>query len=261
MRKFAFILFIALSSAIMSAQTPGVIKFMGIPVDGKQSTFASKLRAKGFNYNVFTKGYEGEFNGTGVDVFLHTTHKRVDMVQVNFPDMKEKGVKSEFNSLLVQYRNTGRYYDFFNQPIPDNEDISAGLSYRNKKYEAAFYYFDNDRTLSASKGALISMFEAILPREEIAALKEDRGDNVLTLSDIGPATDTEKFKAALQSSVLILSDVMGPEEAQCFVEDFKWRLRSLADGVVRVTIDGKWSDFHIVLYYENFHNQPHGEDL
>lgn len=85
MKKTLLIAILALFSTVCVAQGGGPLKFLGIPIDGTEAQFVSKLKAKGFTYSTLTEGYKGQFNGKSVDVYIHTNHNLVDRVYVAFP--------------------------------------------------------------------------------------------------------------------------------------------------------------------------------
>ena len=52
-----------------------------------------------------------------------------------------------------------------------------------------------------------------------------------------------------------------PEEALRFLATFMDGMKSLADGSVWFMIHEHYGRYQIGLYYDNLHNQAHGEDL
>lgn len=85
MKKSLAITLLVLISAICFAQDDGALKFLGIPIDGTEAQFVSRLKTKGFTYNSVSQSYKGQFNGYNVDVYIHTNHDLVDRVYVAFP--------------------------------------------------------------------------------------------------------------------------------------------------------------------------------
>lgn len=169
MKKTLLIAILALFSTVCVAQGGGPLKFLGIPIDGTEAQFVSKLKAKGFTYSALTEGYKGQFNGKSVDVYIHTNHNLVDRVYVAFPYTNEDGIKSEFNRLLGQFKDNAKYM-------------------------------------------------ALVMNEEIP--------------------EDDRFVATCMDG-----------------------MRSLADGDVWFMIHERYGRYQIGLYYDNLHNQAHGEDL
>lgn len=99
----------ALVSLFCHAQNAVGIKFLGIPIDGSKEQFVQKLKAKDFTYSSLYESYKGQFNGKPVDVYIHTNHNLVDRVYVAFPYSTEEGIRTEFNRLLNQFKDNGKY--------------------------------------------------------------------------------------------------------------------------------------------------------
>ena len=51
MKKTLLIALLTLLSAVCFGQNGGPLKFLGIPIDGTEAQFVSKLKTKGFSYN------------------------------------------------------------------------------------------------------------------------------------------------------------------------------------------------------------------
>ena len=159
MKKALLIALLTLLSAVCFAQEGGPLKFLGIPIDGPKAQFVEKLKAKGFTYSTLSEGYKGQFNGKPVDVYIHTNHNLVDRVYVAFPYTTEEGIRTEFNRLLGQFENTGKYEDFgMNEEILEGEDISYEITVKNKRYQASFCYYDADRDRIALMNAVVDKF-------------------------------------------------------------------------------------------------------
>ena len=58
-----------------------------------------------------------------------------------------------------------------------------------------------------------------------------------------------------------LKPVFDPERAVKFLAAFMEGMSSLADGEVWFMIHERYGRYQIGLYYDNLHNQAHGEDL
>ena len=79
-------LFIILAAAVVAvsamAQEVYPTKFLGIPIDGTKEEMIHKIQAKGFVYDREHDCLEGQFNGTGVNVFVVTNGNKVWRVMV-----------------------------------------------------------------------------------------------------------------------------------------------------------------------------------
>lgn len=123
-----------------------VTQFLGIPVEGSKSEIIQKLKDKGFTSNLYKKDIlEGEFNGVEVNLHIVTNNNKVYRIMVaGVNKLSETEVRIRFNNLLKQFNSNKKYF-----PIPDttlakymiqdDEDISYGLTIKNKRYEAVFY--------------------------------------------------------------------------------------------------------------------------
>lgn len=234
-------------------QGNGSIKFLGIPIDGTESQFISKLRNKGFVYSPACKSYKGQFNGQNVDVLIHTNHNLVDRVYVAFPFTTAENIRIEFNTLLSQFKTNSKYLDLsMNEQIPDNEDISYQIAVNKKRYQATFYYFNPDMDSLSFASALIDKCDGILPSEDISKWKES-----IVLSEEEQELQANQIIAQLQDSKGNIDE----DKALLFITTLINGAKSLADGEVWFMIHENYGRYCIGLYYDNLHNQAHGEDL
>lgn len=263
MKKTLLIALLALFSAVCFAQDGGPLKFLGIPIDGTEAQFAAKLKAKGFTYSSLTEGYKGQFNGKSVDVYIHTNHNLVDRVYVAFPYTSEEGIRTEFNRLLGQFKNTGKYADLsMNEEIPEEDDISYEISVKNKRYQASFCYYDADRDRVAFMNALMDKFSEFFTAEQLAKLKEYAIKAMDAPQDQQEALEAEMM-AEMQKMGLGQDENVepDPEKVYKFLATLMDGMSSLADGSVWFMIHENYGQYQIGLYYDNLHNQAHGEDL
>ena len=262
MKKTLLIAYLLLLSAFCFAQG-GPLKFLGIPIDGAEAQFVAKLKAKGFTYSAFTEGYKGQFNGKNVDVFTHANHNLLDRVYVAFPYTNEDGIKTEFNRLLGQFKDNGKYLDLvMNEEIPEGDDISYEITVRNKRYQASFCYYDEDRDRVAFVNALMDKVSEFFSEEQLTKLKEF----AIKIID-GPQDKQEALQEEIMTEMKkmgVLQDENGePDSGKAFrfLATYLDGLRSLADGEVWFMIHEHYGRYQIGLYYDNLHNQAHGEDL
>lgn len=263
MKKTLIITLFTIISLICSGQDGGPLKFLGIPIDGTEAQFVSKLKNKGFTYNTLTEGYKGQFNGKPVDVYIHTNHNVVDRVYVAFPYTTEESIRNEFNRLLGQFQNTEKYMDLvMNEEIPESEDISYEITVNNKRYQASLSYFDPNRDPVAFMDALLDKFSEFFSDEQIAKLKEYIEKTIDAPEDQREALQSEMM--AEMHKMWMRQDENGTpdeEEAFRFITTFLDGMRELADGEVWFMIHEHYGRYQIGLYYDNLHNQAHGEDL
>lgn len=139
MKKIICLFFAVLFSAGLYAQE-GVIKFLGIPVDGTKEEMFQKLKSKGFTYNQRLKALEGEFNGEQVSIQVQTQKNKVWRLILEDKNSRSKGqIKIRFNRLVGQFENNSKYTPYKeSQTIDENEDISHEISVQDKQYQALF---------------------------------------------------------------------------------------------------------------------------
>ncbi len=143
--KFVLFFVMTMVTATLYAQKD-VTQFLGIPIDGYKSEMIQKLKSKGFTINPHKADVlDGEFNGTDVNIFVGTNNNKVWRIAImDANDMSEENIKIRFNNLLQQFQNNKNYLPssdsaILKYTIPENEDISYGLTVNKKRYQAVFY--------------------------------------------------------------------------------------------------------------------------
>ena len=139
--KKIFVIFMLFIISITGYAEKDVVKFLGIPVDGSKKELEKRLIAKGFKKNLYEKNVlEGKFNGKDVFVGIGTNNDKVYRIGViDQVPQNEENIKINFNKLLEQFKNNGRYIVLDDYRIPEKEDISYEMIVKNKCYEAVFY--------------------------------------------------------------------------------------------------------------------------
>ena len=139
--KKIFVIFMLFIISITGYAEKDVVKFLGIPVDGSKKELEKRLIAKGFKKNLYEKNVlEGKFNGKDVFVGIGTNNDKVYRIGViDQVPQNEENIKINFNKLLEQFKNNGRYIVLDDYRIPEKEDISYEMIVKNKRYEAVFY--------------------------------------------------------------------------------------------------------------------------
>ena len=144
MKRFLVTFLFVLATIVSIAQDNNTIKFLGIPIDGTKKEMISKLQAKGYEYDAFSDGLFGEFNGTDVIIFIHTVNNRVwriCIVDANVND-DEANIKIRYNNLFKQLSSNGKYKILDGRTLGEEEDISYEMTVHKKRYDAAFTFKD-----------------------------------------------------------------------------------------------------------------------
>ncbi len=266
MKKALFTALLSLITIIAFGQNSnsGPIKFLGIPIDGTESQFVAKLRSKGFTYNSLCECYKGQFNGSLVEVYIHTNHNVVDRVYVAFPYTTEENIRIDFNTLLNQFRENKKYRDLsLNTEIPEDEDISYEITANNKRYQASFSYFDGDRDKAEFIDKLVDGYSEFFTNEELDSLRENI-KQLFGASEENQNEAIQKLNEEIQKTEYIKTAENAEEASEKFQRlmlSTMYTMASLADGDVWFMIHEHYGKYQIGLYYDNMHNQAHGEDL
>ena len=228
--KRLVIAIVALLTCAMS-YGQGTIKFLGIPVDGRESEMVFKLKQKGFKMDTDGKCLVGTFNGKPSYVYIHTNNRKVDRVMVADQRPTTKGqIRIQYNNLLEQFKNNDKYLSIGNDPIPDDEDIAYEITVHDKDYSAHFYLnpfcdeFADDEYL-----------------DKLGAMAEEE---VLQLIKDGELEDPTEEKATALLQVTMIKKA---------VEN--------SPGVVWFKIAEHLGEYYLAIFYDNYANQAHGEDL
>ena len=149
-----------------------------------------------------------------------------------------------------------------NEEIPAEEDISYEMSVKNKRYQASFTYIDGDRDPAVFIDSLVDYLSEFFSEVDRAMLKEEL-KRIIEL----PEEEREAAQAALIAKMQGISMGGTSEEEVDSGRAFRAMLtfldgmKSLADGSVWFMIHEHYGRYNIGLYYDNLHNQAHGEDL
>lgn len=223
--------FLLMTSLFVSAQKD-VTTFLGIPVDGYKSEMKKKLIAKGFTPTK-VRGYdylEGEFNGTKVDVYIATNNNKVYRIMLADKNtLDEANIKIRFNNLVGQFERNSRYsspMEIEDQRISDEEDISYGMTVKNKIYEASFFQKPDDSKID-SVALRNNILEAIYEK--------------YTPEEIQNATDEMK-RDIMISTLAVMEELLRKK-------------------VVWFRIEQYYNKYYISMYYDNVYNQANGDDL
>ncbi|MBQ8423364.1 MAG: hypothetical protein IJY36_03770 [Coprobacter sp.] len=221
LRKLSAVMLLCLFCTSIYAQND-VTKFLGIPVDGTKSEMIKKLKSKGFVYNEYLDEFEGEFNGTDVQLSIVTNNNKVWRICVfDKYGRDEAQIKLRFNTLCKQFQNNGKYICLTDQSIPDDEDISDQMLLNSKKYNATFSQIPAD-TATLKKNVEEYLYSKYrYTKEDLENLSEER-----------------------QAEIGI--DLL---------------LKFISKREVWFTIIEEYNKYRILMYYDNKYNEASGEDL
>lgn len=227
MKKLALIITTLLLSVSVFAQQD-VTKFLGIPIDGFKPEMIKKLKAKGYTEHSYKPDVlVGEFNGRDVEISVVTNNNKVYRIFVQDAySVSEYDIKLRYNKLCEQFENNKRYISFATegQAIPDDEDISDEMLIRDKRYEAVYFQTPEQLDTAAVQAKLREKLLVKYSEEQLA----------------NPTAEMEE--EFLKASFEIAFDI--------FEKKSVW-----------FTIDKTGSQYRILMYYDNKHNQANGEDL
>ena len=223
-----FLIAILLAPIMLFAQKD-VTTFLGIPVDGYKAEMKKKLISKGFTPKVIdgTDVFEGEFNGTDVNVYIVTNNNKVYRIMVcDANTLDEANIKIRFNRLVSQFERNKRYTGTENQAIPENEDISYEMIAHNKIYEAIFYQVPD--TTKTDYKSIISDIQS--------DLLSSYSENQLT-------NPTEDIKQVIETAAMLR------------ILDYATKKP------VWFRIEKLYGKYFIAMFYDNEYNHADGEDL
>lgn len=144
MKKTLFSIILLIFSITLNAQKE-VTQFLGISVDGSKSAIVQRLKAKGFTTSPIDKDIlVGKFNGADVHLYIVTNGGKVCRIMVSdINSVNETDIRIRFNNLCHQFQNNTKYLPAsLSSPdyqLPDNENISYGITIEKKRYEASYY--------------------------------------------------------------------------------------------------------------------------
>lgn len=258
MKRILFATLLALFCIVSYSQNKtGVLKFLGIPVDGSEARFGAQLVKKGFKHITAYDYYEGQFNGRDVKVYIHTNRNLVDRVMVAFPSTSETNIRIEFNNLLSQFERGGKYVSSMsNEEIPEDEDISYEMTVHSKRYQASFTYIDPEKDKATETVALFDKLYKFLPDNSKKAMDY----YISCLSDstvVDVQAEYEKMQAIIRKDIV----ENAPDKVESYIKAFLEYVDSLADGSVWYMISDLYGKYYIALFYDNLHNRSNGGDL
>ena len=229
-KKILTTLTLTLATIVAVAQTPAQFKFLGVPVDGKKSSFIIQLIQKGFKYDVKEDMLTGKFNGMESNIMVSENDGKVDRVYViDENGCDEAQIRIRYNTLLQQFKSNEKYLELDeNQPLPDDEDISYEMTAHSKTYEATFYF------------------------NPIYGWTDE--DNMKMAANLRAELDAQiesgEYKDPTEEKTTQILQAMAAH-----------KLLGMLDGQVWFRIVKRYGDYYIAMYYDNLKNRPNGEDL
>lgn len=225
-RVFALISCVLLWVSSLFAQEKDVTKFLGIPVDGFKSEMIEKLKAKGYKYNSIRDILEGEFNGRDVYISVVTNNNKVYRIAVfDQYGVSETDIKIRYNTLCGQFENNQKYFSIGeSQALSQSEDISYGMTVKNKRYEASYYQLPVGTDSEMIKNKVYKHFQTIYP-----GLTEENVTEGIT--------------------------------KEMILYTYKEYVMPCQNKSVWFMIGGDAGNYKILMYYDNKYNQANGEDL
>ena len=227
MKKMLSLTVLVIFSVTMFAQQRDVTKFLGIPIDGTKTEMIQKLKAKGYRWNTYKECLEGEFNGKDVEISVVTNNNKVYRIAVmDATYLNETDIRIRFNTLCKQFSNNEKYISLSDYTIDEDENISYGISIKNKRYQGSFYQVSTleDFGKEIMKDSLeIFKYYAKngIARDNIANLSEEQNRTILT----------------------------------------GYLLEKLEKKNVWFMIDEVYGNYRIIMFYDNGYNAPNGDDL
>lgn len=257
MKKIICLVYFALFSIASLAQNSGKLEFLGIPIDGSPKRFATRLKNKGFTEYGILDGYYGQFNGRAVDVYIHTNKNKVDRVYVSFPYESEDDVRFSYNRLLSQFQASPKYVEAtINPEIEDEDDISYEIKTNKERFESSFCFFNPDRTPAEISTQLYNTVTRLLPNDG-----DKRVCEVISYYLELAKEERNEFYSMLLREIVKYVNVDDRERIYLIMESYFAAMKEIADGLVWFMIHADDDKYKIGLYYDNPHNQAHGEDL
>ena len=235
-RILSFAVLLMLSIASFAQQE--VTKFMGIPVDGFKKDMIQKLEAKGFEYDKVNGYLTGEFNGDEVMVFIKTNNNKVWRIAlVDKLERDEGQIKIRYNNLCHQFQKNKKYsYILDESPIiPDDEQISYEMTVNKKQYQAVFCQKQSNANDSILMAAEI--------QERMVKILKDDYHTCLDSIQAMPKKESEEIGVKITKKV--------------FMDMFE----ELTMRHVWFTINERYGNYVLTLFYDNEYNNSHGEDL
>lgn len=194
----------------------------------------NKLKEKGFTYDKENDNLVGEFNGRKSIVNVLTQKNKAWRVTVaDAVPSSESEIKIRFNNLCAQFdRKSDKYLSIEKSGfyIPEDEDISYGITVKNKRYSAYYYQKPN-----------LDLFDYEKMNQHI---------HDFLLTKFTP----EQIEHPTPEQADIIEELTKEEKTKIFVE--------LVDSKpVWFSIFNIYNQYYIRMFYDNEYNNNTDDDL
>lgn len=174
MRKIAFALLMFLTLSL-NAQNDGIIKFVGIPVDGSKSEMISKLKQKGFTYDYEYDLFKGKFDGEFITGKIETYNDKVYNIRFmhDVHGFNKSVVINKFNSFVLRYDINEKYIS----NIKFDKTMNGVDDYKIDVYEDIGYEMKKVRSIELS--IIINMIKIYLIQQDYINIKLKQLESIL----------------------------------------------------------------------------------
>ena len=150
MKKILFLTFFFLMAISSFAQESQHLEFKGVPLDGKLSSFVSKLEKKSFTFKEYARDYvavmKGGFAVDYVTIYIFATPKSkiVWKVAVNYNEKESwSSLKSDYYDMkelfTKKYGEPNKHYEFFSKPYYEGDGYELQALRKEKCHYISFY--------------------------------------------------------------------------------------------------------------------------
>lgn len=215
---FTAVLGLMMTGTLVAQQN--VMTFLGIPIQGCRYRMTENLKEKGFSVPEGRNREDilrGEVLGNSVYLMIGTRDGEVCSIKLSgVRGCGKDDAKALFNRLCGYFETSENYLSISkNQTIPENEDISVGMSKKGKLYKAHFV-----QVSEADSVELAAQVEVLLE---------------------------EKFGKDLKSTEEDVVEAINQYRHDCY-------LRLLSRKAVWFYITEFFNQYYINLFFENFDN-------
>lgn len=115
------------------------ITFLGIPVDGSQESFRTRLLNKGYEYSSIFDCYSGVFNGHDILCKSMDNHGNLWRIYIRYAVNEEEAyIASEYNTLIQLFKANTKYHESYTTPVKDASTLYSDIKLHGKVIESSF---------------------------------------------------------------------------------------------------------------------------
>ena len=203
-----------------------VIQFLDIPIDGYKPEMFEKLKARGYTAIPANEDMLiGEFNGTDVLIYVQTVNNKVWRIGImdEYPT-NETNIKIRFNNLVEQFANNNRYTVFLDKDSIIAENIIS------EDEDITYEMLVNKKRFEAQFYQMTPKFESLKSKYDLLMAKDRRNE---------------------QESLELIETMKELQDG----------LLASANNRVWFMINGEFSEYRILMFYENLYNAADGSRL